>query len=126
MSVRIAVQSGTRGTRVKVGGAVLALIVLENGRQLRARISQLSVNGGLLALDRPLDEGIKVTVVFHVGTTSIRARSEMLFPMWATKGCLQPFRFLELDDEHRAALLHELESLINGGAPHEQEPSPES
>lgn len=126
MSVRIAVQNVTRGTRVKIGGALLALILLENGRQLRARISQLSVNGGLLALERPLDEGIKVTVVFHIGTTSIRARSEMLFPMWATKGCMQPFRFLELGDEHRAALLHELDSLVNGGAAHEQEPAPES
>ena len=123
MSVRIAVQNETRGSRVKIGGALLALILLENGRQIRARISQLSVNGGLLALEHPLDEGIKVTVVFHIGSTSVRARSEILFPMWATKGCMQPFRFLELAEEHRAALLHELGLLVNGGAPHEQDPA---
>ena len=27
----------------------------------------------------------------------------MLFPMWATKGCLQPFRFKEIDYTTRAA-----------------------
>jgi hypothetical protein len=36
----------------------------------------------------------------------------MLFPMWATKGCLQPFRFKDLDDETRASLEEDLNSLL--------------
>ena len=71
---------GQRGSRVKLGGSILVVVLLENGRQLRSRMSQLSINGGLLSLENPLDESIRVTVVFHLGTTSIRCRAQMLFP----------------------------------------------
>ena len=107
--------------RVKLGGSILALVLLENGRQVRGRMSQLSINGGLVSLEQPLDEGIRVTVVFHLGITSIRCRGQMLFPMWATQGCLQPFRFLELSDASRASLSRELEGLVQRGASQEQE-----
>lgn len=100
---------------------MLALVLLENGRQVRARMNQLSVNGGLLSLEHPLDEGIRVTALFHVGTTSIRTRAEMLFPMWATQGCFQPFRFTELPEEDRTSLAKELEALVRAGAPEEEE-----
>ena len=96
------VRSDQRSSRVKLGGSILAVVLLENGRQVRAKMHQLSGNGGLLHLDKPLDESIKVEVVFHVGETSFRTPAEMLFPMWATKGCLQPFRFVAIeDDDHR-------------------------
>jgi hypothetical protein len=112
---------GQRGLRVKLGGSILALVLLENGRQIRGRMSQLSINGGLVSLEQPLDEGIRVTVVFHLGVTSARCRGQMLFPMWATQGCLQPFRFLELSDGTRASLTRELEGLVQRGASQEQE-----
>jgi|ERR1039458_1526774 hypothetical protein len=113
-------QKGQRGSRVKLGGSILALLVLENGRQIRGRMSQLSVNGGLLSLEHPLDEGIRVTVLFHLGF-SVRCRAQMLFPMWATRGCLQPFRFLELPEAIRAGLSRELETLVRAGATQEEE-----
>src|SRR5208282_2928614 len=118
-------QKGQRGTRVKLGGSILALVLLENGRQIRGRMNQVSVNGGLVSLEHPLDEGIRVTVLFHLGITSIRCRAQMLFPMWATQGCLQPFRFLELPEAGRAGLNCELESRVRGGAIQEQEEEPE-
>lgn len=121
MSSTATTQKKPRGSRVKLGGSILALVVLENGRQIRGRMNQLSVNGGLVSLERPLDEGIKVTVLFHLGVTSIRCRSQMMFPMWATQGCLQPFRFLELPDATRASLNQELEDLVKAGAPQEEE-----
>lgn len=121
MSLGTEARTEQRRSRVKVCGAVLALVLLENGRQIRARISQLSVNGGLIALEHPLDEGIKVTVVFHIGTTSIRCRAEVMFPMWATKGCLQPFRFRDLDEASRGSLARELDALVRAGAPLEDE-----
>ena len=105
-----------RSPRVKLGGCILALILLENGRQIRGRMSQLSMNGGLASMENPLDEGIRVTVVFHLGCTSVRCRAQMMFPMWATKGCFQPFRFLDLPEESRASLGRELENLIQSGA----------
>jgi hypothetical protein len=112
---------GQRSTRVKLGGSVLVLVLLENGRQIRGRMNQLSVNGGLVSLENPLDESIRVTVLFHIGLTSIRCRAQMLFPMWATQGCLQPFRFLELPETSRSRLNRELESRVQAGAPQEQE-----
>lgn len=114
-------QKGQRGLRVKLGGSILALVLLENGRQIRGRMSQLSVNGGLISLENPLDEGIRVTVIFHLGITSVRCRAQMLFPMWATQGCLQPFRFIDLPEHSRAALNRELEALMRSGATQELE-----
>ncbi len=107
--------------RVKLGGSILALVLLENGRQIRGRMSQLSVNGGLVSVEHPLDEGIRVTVLFHLGDTSVRCRAQMLFPMWATNGCLQPFRFLELPEASRSRLNRELGDLVRSGAPQEEE-----
>jgi len=121
MASTASIRKGQRGARVKLGGSVLAIVLLENGRQVRARLSQLSINGGLLSLENPLDESIAVTVVFHLGVTTVRNRARMMFPMWATQGCLQPFRFHELSDEARGALARELESLVRAGAPQETE-----
>jgi hypothetical protein len=45
----------------------------------------------------------------------------MMFPMWATQGCLQPFRFLELSEEIRASLGRELDALVRAGASEEVE-----
>jgi hypothetical protein len=105
-------QREKRGARVKLGGSVLALLQLQNRRQIRARVSQLSANGGLLQLDHPLDEGILIEVLFHVGSTTVRSKAEMLFPMWATKGCLQPFRFKDIPEEIRSRLEQDLIALL--------------
>jgi hypothetical protein len=105
-------QREKRGARVKLGGSVLALLQLQNRRQIRARMSQLSANGGLLQLDAPIDEGVVVEILFHVGTTTVRNKVQMLFPMWATKGCLQPFRFKDIPDEIRASLEQDLIALL--------------
>jgi hypothetical protein len=111
-----------RSSRVKLGGSILALVLLENGRQIRGRMNQLSLNGGLVSIDHPLDEGILVTVVFHIGQSSIRSRAQMMFPMWATKGCFQPFRFLDLPEDSRVPLTRELSRLVEAGASQEDEP----
>jgi hypothetical protein len=112
-----------RALRVKLRGSILNLVLLENGRQIRGRMNQLSVNGGLISLEHPLDEAIGVTVLFHIGTPgiSIRCHAQMMFPMWATQGCLQPFRFLDLSEESRSNLNRELEGLVRAGAAQEEE-----
>ena len=53
-----------------------------------------------------------VEVLFHVGSTTVRSKAEMLFPMWATKGCLQPFRFKEISDELRSNLQEDLTAML--------------
>ena len=112
MSQAPPLQRQKRGARVRLGGSILALLQLQNRRQVRTRLNQLSANGGLLQLEKPLDEGIIVEVLFHVGSTTVRTQAEMLFPMWATKGCLQPFRFKDLDEATRTALEQDLISLL--------------
>ena len=105
-----------RAARAKLAGSVLALVLLPNGRQLRAKMHQLSITGGVLQVGQPLDEAIVVELAFHVGSNTVRTKAEMLFPMWATQGWLQPFRFTGLADEDRGRLEKSLQSLV--------EPSP--
>jgi hypothetical protein len=101
---------------VKLAGTVLSLVRLENGRQTRGKLHQLSITGGLLHLENPLDEGIKVEVIFHVGSSTVRCKARMLFPMWATKGYLQPFEFADLGEEDRSNLQADLQRLLDSSA----------
>jgi hypothetical protein len=119
--VRSAQQNNVkRAPRVKLGGTVLFLARLENGRQLRGKLHQLSTTGGLLQLEKPLDEGIKVEVIFHVGNSTVRSKARLLFPMWATQGYLQPFEFDELNEPERSALQANLQKLLKRPAAAEE------
>jgi hypothetical protein len=105
-----------RAPRVKLAGTVLSLVRLENGRQTRGKLHQLSITGGLLHLEQPLDEGIKVELIFHVGESTVRSQARMLFPMWATQGYLQPFEFSDLGEEDRCNLQADLQRLLDCSA----------
>lgn len=87
-----------RPFRVKLRGSVLTLVRLPNHRQVRGKLHQLSTTGGLMHLEKPLDEKLKVELIFHLGKTTIRQQAEVMFPMWATQGWLQPFRFVDLSE----------------------------
>jgi len=104
--------SQDRPFRVKLRGSVLALIRLPNQRQVRGKLHQLSVSGGLVHLEKPLDEKLKVEFIFHVGDQTVRQRAEIMFPMWATQGWLQPFRFVELPEATKSALETSLLSFV--------------
>ena len=101
-----------RPFRVKLRGSVLVLIRLPNKRQLRAALHQLSTTGGVINLEKPLDEKIEVELIFHIDRSTIRGKAQMLFPMWATQGWMQPFRFVELADTDRNALQENLQTFI--------------
>jgi len=103
---------GTRAPRVKLAGTVLLLARLESGRQQIGKLHQLSVTGGLVQVENPLDEGIKVEVIFHVGKSTVRTKARILFPMWATKGYLQPFEFVDLANDDRILLETELKDFF--------------
>jgi len=105
-----------RAPRVKLAGTVLSLVRLENGRQTRGRLHMLSITGGLLNVAAPLDEGIKVELIFHVGKSTVRSKARMLFPMWATQGYLQPFEFSELSEQERSSLGVDLQRLLDCSA----------
>jgi hypothetical protein len=103
---------GCRTERVKFLGTVLALIQLKNGEQVRAKLHELSANGGVLHIAEPLDEALSIELLFKVGSTTVRNQAELLGPIWATKGCLQPFRFTGLSDEVRNKLQNDLAGFL--------------
>ena len=105
-----------RPFRVKLRGSVLVLVRLPNRRDVRAAFHQLSTTGGVIHLEKPLDEKLEVELIFHIGATTIRGKAQMLFPMWATQGWMQPFRFVDLSDESRQSLDANLKSFLGDAA----------
>jgi len=105
-----------RPFRVKLRGSILALVRLPNRRQIRGTFHQLSTTGGLIHLEKPLDEKLVVELIFHLGDTTIREKIQMLFPMWATQGWLQPFRFIDLPEASRTGLEAGLALFMQGPA----------
>ena len=114
--------SPERAPRIKLSGSILAMLGLANGQHVRGTLHQLSVTGGLIQLPEPLDASAAVEIVFHLGSTTVRAKAAMLFPVWATQGCLQPFRFTDMTQETRNKLGEDVKRLLSG-ARHEQSPA---
>jgi hypothetical protein len=102
----------SRPFRVKLRGSVLVLVRLPNRRAVRAAFHQLSTSGGVIHLEKPLDEKLEVELIFHLGQTTIRGKAQMLFPMWATQGWMQPFRFVDLSDANWETLDKNLRSFL--------------
>jgi hypothetical protein len=105
-----------RPFRVKLRGSVLVLMRLPNKRSLRGAFHQLSISGGVIHLEKPLDEKLEVELIFHIQEKTIRSKAQMLFPMWATQGWMQPFRFVDLPDASRELLDTSLKSFLGGEA----------
>jgi hypothetical protein len=103
-----------RPFRVKLRGSVLVLVRLPNKRDVRGAIHQLSISGGVIHLEKPLDEKLGVELIFHLNETTIRTKAQMLFPMWATQGWMQPFRFVELADADKESLDANLKLFMSG------------
>jgi len=105
-----------RPFRVKLRGSVLALVRLPNRRSVRAAFHQLSTSGGVIHLEKPLDEKLEVELIFHIREDTIRGKAQMLFPMWATQGWMQPFRFVDLSETNRNILDTSLKSFLGDAA----------
>lgn len=105
-----------RPFRVKLRGSVLVLVRLPNKRSLRAAFHQLSITGGVIHFEKPLDEKLEVELIFHIRETTIRSKAQMLFPMWATQGWMQPFRFVDLPQQSRDTLDGVLKTFLGESA----------
>jgi hypothetical protein len=106
----------SRPFRVKLRGSVLVLVRLPNRRDVRAAIHQLSTTGGVIHLEKPLDEKLQVELAFHLGGVTIREKARMLFPMWATQGWMQPFCFVDLSPASRESLDAHLKTFLGDSA----------
>ncbi|HKU25579.1 MAG TPA: hypothetical protein VJQ54_08920 [Candidatus Sulfotelmatobacter sp.] len=101
-----------RPFRVKLRGSVLVLMRLPNKRAIRGAFHQLSITGGVIHLEKPLEEKLEVELIFHLREQTIRSKAQLLFPMWATQGWMQPFRFVDLPDASRDLLDVSLKSFL--------------
>jgi hypothetical protein len=115
-SGRTSSKRGDRPFRVKLRGSVLVLVRLPNKRDVRAAFHQLSVTGGVVHIEKPLDEKLGVEMIFHIGGETIREKAQMLFPMWATQGWMQPFRFVDMSEANRASLDAHLKTFLGESA----------
>jgi hypothetical protein len=101
-----------RAPRVNLWGTASATIQLENGRHLWAKTLRISITGGLLELPTYLDEGVSVNLTVRMESRLVRGKATMLFPMWATQGYLQPFRFTDLHEQECRVLETEIQKLL--------------
>lgn len=102
----------TRAPRVNLRGTVSVLMQMENLRRIPCKLHQLSITGGLLELAMYVDERAKVSLTIPIGSGTLRPKAEMLFPMRAARGYLQPFRFISLWSEEREILEKEISTLL--------------
>jgi hypothetical protein len=90
----------------------MAVIRLENGRQLSGKLQQLSITGGLLDISSYVEERSWVDVVIYLSSGAVRATAEVMFPMRGGAGYLQPFRFTNLGTDELHAIDREVTELI--------------
>ena len=103
-----------RARRVRVPGAVAVAVRSEGSQPVRGLLHVLSATGGLLVLSKALEQGDVVEVVFRTSHGIVRGMAELLSATCqSTSGCLQPFRFVTLDDENHTRLRMTLESLLD-------------
>jgi hypothetical protein len=116
-----------RARRVKIGGSVLVAIRSEGTQPVRAKLHELSATGGLLILSKALEQGEFVEVAFRTSKGTVHGMAELpATRCGSSSGCLQPFRFVALDDEDHTRLRMALESLLDQttvGVPSSKHPS---
>jgi hypothetical protein len=105
----------TPAKRLKIGGSVVVAIRSQGDSQpVRAKLHELSATGGLLILSKAIEQGAFVEVAFQTSQGRVRGMAELLSPRReSTSGCLQPFRFVALDDQDHSRLRMAMESLLD-------------
>lgn len=104
--------AANRERRLKIGGSVVVAIRSGGSQPVRAKLHELSTTGGLLLLSKAFEQGDFVEVAFPTSKGTVHGMAELLAARCeSTSGCLQPFRFVALDDEDHTRLRMALASL---------------
>jgi hypothetical protein len=101
-----------RAPRASLPGTISAVIRTENGRQVRAKLRQLSISGGLLDLATCLEERAWVELTIYLSSGAVRTTAEMMFPLRRDGSFLQPFRFTSMGAEELYAIDREVTRLL--------------
>ena len=91
----------------------MVAIRAEGAQPVRGKLEKLSATGGLLLLGHALEEGGFVEVTFQTSQGKVQGMAELLSPRSSTSACLQPFRFIALDDEDHTRLRMALDSFLD-------------
>jgi hypothetical protein len=101
-----------RAMRVHFHSLAPMAIRFEDGRRRRGILRTISLTGGLLRLSKPLVPGTLIEVIFMSDGGPVLGLAELLTPASATLKCLQPFKFILIDDDD----YQRLSSLIRSSA----------
>src|SRR5579872_6103364 len=99
-----------RAPRVHLADFTPAVLRFQDGQRASGQLQVLSVNGGLLCLPGPIDQGSQVKLMFLTRTGAVLGAAEMLSPVTSTQ---QPFRFVSLPVDDRARLGAAIRSSLN-------------
>ena len=88
-----------RAVRVQFHRMAPAAIRFEDGRRGLGKLRTISLTGGLLRLSKPLVPGTLIEVIFISNGGPVLGIAELLTPASATLKCLQPFKFIMIDDD---------------------------
>jgi hypothetical protein len=101
-----------RARRVRLPGSVIVAVHSKGSQPVRAKLHEVSATGGLMIVPKALEEGDFVEVAFQTSHGIVRGMAEVLPARSKSKsGCLQPFRFVALEDDDQTRLRKTLESL---------------
>ncbi len=101
-----------RAKRIRLPGSVVVAVHSKGSQPVRAKLHELSATGGVLILSKALEQGDFVEVVFQTSQGKVQGMAEVLSVRSKSKsGCMQPFRFVALEDQDHTKLRMTLESL---------------
>ena len=107
-----------RAPRVHLADLTPAVLRFQDGQRASGELQVLSVNGGLLSLPSPIDQGSQVKVMFLTHTGPVLGAAEMLSPVTSTQ---QPFRFVSLPVDDRRRLGAAIQSSLNENVANQEE-----
>lgn len=105
-----------RAVRVQLQSMATAAIRFEDGRRSLGKLRTVSLTGGLLRLSQPLVPGTLIEVTFISSCGPVLGLAELLTPVLATRRCLQPFKFIMIDDDDYQRLSSVIRSSAGGTA----------
>jgi hypothetical protein len=90
-----------RAVRVQFHSMAPAVIRFEDGRHGLGKLRTISLTGGLLRLSKPVVPGTLIEVIFMSNGNPVLGFAELLTPALDTFKCLQPFKFIMIDDDYQ-------------------------
>jgi hypothetical protein len=106
-------ETARRAPRLRLSEITPAVLRFHDGRRASGQLQVISITGGLLSLNHPLDLGSQVRLMFLTSKGTVLGTAEMLNPVSYGQ---QPFRFIELEEADSVRLRATIQSSINQDA----------